>query len=72
MRERLGNGGDPRERIKAAFERFDTDGDGVLVADDLPFPQFFERLDLDGDGKLTREEAEKAVEMLRREQGPGQ
>lgn len=38
------------------LERFDEDGDGVLVPDELPRPALFQRLDRDGDGKVTREE----------------
>ncbi len=44
------------------FDKYDANGDGKLILDELPDhkAQKFERMDLDGDGAITRDEAEQA------------
>lgn len=54
------------ERAAGMFERLDGNGDGQIVAADLPGPsadrmlRMFDRIDADGDGVVTAEEAETA------------
>ena len=51
----------PRMMHGRAFGRIDSDGDGVLVRDELAATpaRAFEAADADGDGQLTREELEQ-------------
>jgi hypothetical protein len=58
---RGGRGAGGGSDIDAVFRRLDRDGDGRLVADELPAAQrdTLLRLDRDGDGALTLEEARR-------------
>ncbi len=67
-----GDGGPPRddqERRERGdiFDRFDTNRDGVLTADEIPEPmrERVMRMDADGDGRVTREEFEAFRQQLR-------
>ncbi|MCB9845441.1 MAG: alpha/beta hydrolase fold domain-containing protein [Phycisphaeraceae bacterium] len=39
------------------FERADANHDGVVTADEFPYPRLFARIDSDHDGRITRQEA---------------
>jgi acetyl esterase/lipase len=43
-------------QIEARFRRFDRNGDGVLVPDEVRNPDLFNRLDTNGDGRVTGDE----------------
>ena len=61
-----GQGGDGQRRMDP-FERFDENGDGALVASELP-DEFKERMmqaDANSDGKITRAEWDQAMAALR-------
>ena len=45
------------------FDQLDRNGDGKLVASELPVPGLFGRLDLNADGELTKREAIRAVDQ---------
>lgn len=48
-----GRGGNPQQML----QQLDTNGDGVISADEFNGPaQFFERMDADGDGRVTADE----------------
>lgn len=44
------------DRVRAAFERADADGDGKLNREELPATLDFDQIDTDGDGFITLEE----------------
>ncbi|OED47049.1 calcium-binding protein [Rhodobacteraceae bacterium (ex Bugula neritina AB1)] len=52
------------KRAARMLERFDTDGDGALSAEELPQPRragrMFDRLDADDSGGISKEEFEEA------------
>lgn len=53
-----GQQANPQQRWNAMLERFDTDGDGAISAEEFEGPeQVFKALDQDEDGKITQEEA---------------
>jgi mono/diheme cytochrome c family protein len=49
------------ERIEAAFERFDTNADGLVTREESGSAPWFDRLDTDKNGSLTVEEVRKVV-----------
>ncbi len=54
--------------VKRFFERFDADGDGFVLRDDVPLSvqRFgFDKYDTNGDGRLDRDEVAAAHERLR-------
>lgn len=46
--------------LQDKFQEVDLDGDGQIVADELPNPELFRKLDADGDGKVNMDEARRA------------
>lgn len=63
-----GQQANPQQRWNAMLERFDTDGDGAISAEEFEGPeQVLKALDQDEDGKITQEEALRMADRVERD-----
>jgi hypothetical protein len=71
MRLKPGVQGRAAGTLPERFKELDRNGDGELMADELPRPGLFKRMDTNGDGVVTLDEAKSAFAGAPPEPAPG-